>query len=241
VEQLRDRPGDEQHAAMIDLTTVDGISVVTLRAGENRFNLPFVSALIDTIGEAAERAKPLVLTGEGKFFSNGLDLDWLRDEGQAQAGELFPALYRLLADVLTFPGVTVAAINGHAFGGGLILSLAADYRVMRSDRGYFCFPEVDLGMSMSDEFDAIIKAKLPADALLHALITGQRFGGDDAKAAGLVHESTTEDALLDTALGIVRPLADKNGETIGRIKAKHFQSVVATLTGGSGQGPQSGS
>ena len=226
---------------MIDISTVDDISVVTLRNGENRFNLPFVAAFSEILDEAAGRAKPLVITGEGKFFSNGLDLDWLRGEGQPQAGELFPALYRLLATVLTFPGATVAAINGHAFGAGLILSLAADYRVMRSDRGFFCFPEVDLGMSMSDEFEAVIKAKLPADALLHALITGHRYGGDDAKAAGLVHESTTEDALLETALGVVRPLVDKDGATIGRIKAKHFESVVATLTSGSGQGPQSGS
>jgi Delta3-Delta2-enoyl-CoA isomerase len=226
---------------MIDLTTVDDVSVVTLRAGENRFNLPFVEALAETLDAAAERAMPLVLTGEGKFFCNGLDLDWLRGEGPEGRDQLFPALYALLAKVLTFPGATVAAINGHAFGAGLILSLAADYRVMRSDRGYFCFPEVDLGMSMSDEFEAIITAKLPADALLHALITGHRYGGDEAKAAGLVHESTSEEALLETALGIARPLASKDGGTIGRIKDKHFEGVVATLIGGSGQAPQSGS
>ena len=226
---------------MIDLTIVDDVSVVTLRAGENRFNLPFVEALADTLRDAAEREKPLVLTGEGKFFSNGLDLDWLRGEGQERAGEMFPALYRLLAQVVTFPGVTVAAINGHAFGAGLILSLAADYRVMRADRGYFCFPEVDLGMAMSDEFSAIIQAKLPADPLLHALITGHRYSGEEAKAAGLVHAAASEDALVETALTIARPLTAKSGETIGRIKAKHFEALVATLTGGSGAAPQAGS
>jgi Delta3-Delta2-enoyl-CoA isomerase len=224
---------------MIDLTTVDDVSVVTLRAGENRFNLPFVRTLAETIDAAAERAKPLVVTGEGKFFSNGLDLEWLGSADRDEAGALFPALYALLARLLTFPGATVAAINGHAFGGGLILSVAADFRVMRSDRGYFCFPEVDLDMAMSDEFDAIIQAKLPADPLLRALITGQRYSGEEAKAAGLVHEAATEEAVLETALGIARPLATKNGETVGRIKAKHFERVVATLTRGSGEAPQS--
>jgi enoyl-CoA hydratase/carnithine racemase len=226
---------------MLDLITIDDVSVVTLRNGENRFNLPFVEAFADALTTAAQREKPLVVTGEGKFFSNGLDLEWLRGEGQARADEMFPALYRLLAQLVTFPGVTVAAINGHAFGAGLILSLAADYRVMRADRGFFCFPEVDLGMAMSDEFSAIIQAKLPADPLLHALITGHRYGGEEAKTAGLVHEVATEELLLETALGIARPLAEKSGATIGRIKAKHWEQLVATLTGGSGQAPQAGS
>lgn len=214
---------------MIDHDIVDGVSLITMRAGENRFNLPFVEALTAAIDEAADRTGPLVLTGEGKFFSNGLDLDWLRGEGADRAEAMFPELYRLLAKILTFPGSTVAAINGHAFGGGLIVSAVADRRVMRADRGFFCFPEVDLGMAMSDEFDAVIQAKLPADALLQALVSGHRYGGDEAVAAGLVHAATTEDALVPTAIAMAAETTDKDGATIGRIKAKHFQHVVGLL------------
>ncbi len=214
---------------MIDHDIVDDVTLLTMRAGENRFNLPFVEALTAAVDDAAARAKPLVLTGEGKFFSNGLDLDWLRGEGADRAEAMFPVLYRLLAKILTFPGATVAAINGHAFGGGLIVSAVADRRVMRSDRGFFCFPEVDLGMAMSDEFDAVIQAKLPADSLLQALVSGHRYGGPEAKAAGLVHEVATEDQLVPTSVAMAAELAAKDGETIGRIKAKHFQSVVALL------------
>lgn len=84
-------------------------------------------------------------------------------------------------------------------------------------------------MAMSDEFDAVIKAKLPADALLHALVTGHRYGAGEAVDAGLVHRSAGEEELLDTAVGMVRDLAAKDGETIGRIKAKHFERVVDLL------------
>lgn len=213
---------------MIDQRVVDDVTVLCMTAGENRFNLPFVEAMTAAVDEAAGRAKPLVITAEGKFFSNGLDLEWLQgDQGRAEA--MFPALYRLLGKILTFPGATAAAINGHAFGAGLILSAVADWRVMRADRGYFCFPEVDLGMAMSDEFDAVIKAKLPAEALLHALVTGHRYGGDEAVEAGLVHRTAGEEELLDTALGMVRDLAAKDGEAIGRIKAKHFERVIEIL------------
>jgi Delta3-Delta2-enoyl-CoA isomerase len=213
---------------MIEPRVVDDVTVLTMRAGENRFNLPFVEAITEAVDGAAARAKPLVLTGDGKFFSNGLDLDWLRED-RSRADTMFPALYRLLAKVLTFPGATVAAINGHAFGGGLILSAVADRRVMREDRGFFCFPEVDLGMAMSDEFDAVIQAKLPAEALLQALVTGHRYTGPEAVEAGLVHAVAPEGALVDTAVAMVRDLAAKDGETIGRIKAKHYQRVVETL------------
>src|SRR5690606_11360743 len=128
----------------------------------------------------------LVLTGEGKFFSNGLDLDWLGGEGRSEASEMFDAFYRFLARLLTFPGATVAAVNGHAFGAGPVMCGATDFRVMREDRGFFCFPEVDLGMAMSDGFDAIIQATYPSRPPLRALLTGRRDTGPEAVVEGLV-------------------------------------------------------
>lgn len=49
--------------------------------------------------------------------------------------------------MLTLPMPTVAAVTGHAFGGGALLAMAHDWRVMRGDRGYFCFPEVDIRLA----------------------------------------------------------------------------------------------
>lgn len=216
---------------MIEIDVVDDVSVVTMRSGENRFNAGSVARLTSLVAEASERRRPLVITGDGKFFSNGLDLDWIRGDGSDDAEQMFADLYSLMADLLVFPGITVAAINGHAFGAGLILSACTDYRVMRSDRGYFCFPEVDLGMAMSDEFDAIIKATLPTEAMFHALITGHRYGGEEARAVGLVHATASEDDLLGLALDQARRWIDKDGDTIGRIKAKHHQVLAALLRG----------
>lgn len=215
---------------MIDLSTTNGVSVLTMQAGENRLNLAFVSSLDDAVGEAARSGAPLVIAGEGKFFSNGLDLEWLRGEGESQAGEMMTRLYALLARIVTFPGLTVAAINGHAFGGGVMIAGAADYRLMRADRGYFCFPEVDLGMAMSDQFDALIKAKYPATSLWRALVTGHRYGGEEATEAGLVDGYTTEALLVDRAVELAGAHADKDGAAVGRLKAKHFEDLVATLT-----------
>src|SRR5262245_58748493 len=112
--------------AMIDMTTVDGVTLATMQDGENRFNLAFVTALEQALTAAAGEGRPLVLTGTGKFFTNGLDIGWLgSDEAAGRAGgQMMATLHRVLAQLLAFPCATVAAVNGHAFGAGAILAAA---------------------------------------------------------------------------------------------------------------------
>ena len=216
----------------IDVTTVDGVTLVTMQAGENRFGLPFVTALEQILLAAGDEGRPLVLTGDGKYFSNGLDLDWLGSAGPDEAAGSMAILHRVLARLLAFPGATVAAVNGHAFGAGAILAAAADVRVMRQDRGYFCFPEVDLGLAMSREFDAVLQAKYSRPSLLTALLTGKRFGADEALALGFVDGVASEGALVPDALARARELAGKDGATVGAIKQSLYRSALAVLAAG---------
>ena len=65
-------------------------------------------------------------------------------------------LEQTIGRLLVFPAYTVAAINGHAFAGGALISCAFDYRVMREDRGYFCFPEVDIRIPFTAGMAALI-------------------------------------------------------------------------------------
>lgn len=216
----------------IDVTVDDGVTLVTMQAGENRFGLPFVTDLERTLLAAGDGGRPLVLTGSGRFFSNGLDLDWLGSAGPGEAAEMMTTLHRVLARLLSFPGATVAAVNGHAFGAGAILAAAADMRVMRQDRGYFCFPEVDLGLAMSEQFDAVLQAKYLKSSLLTGLLTGRRFGGDEARALGFVDGVATEESLVADALARARELAGKDGATVGAIKQSLYRSALAVLAAG---------
>jgi len=75
--------------------------------------------------KAAAHPKALVVTGSGKFFSNGLDLKVF--ETPTQVPVLVAALNKVLASILTHDGHTIAAINGHAFGAGLFIALACDW------------------------------------------------------------------------------------------------------------------
>lgn len=138
----------------------------------------------------------------------------------------------LLARVLSLPVPTVAAVNGHAFGAGAMLALAHDYRIMRADRGYFCLPEVDLGMPFTPGMAALIQAKLTPAAAIASMTTGRRFGGPEARDLGLVDDIADLDRLIASADALVRPLAGKDRKTLGRIKATMFASPLAALREG---------
>jgi enoyl-CoA hydratase/carnithine racemase len=217
------------YAGVVDVGVVDGVTLVTMRGGENRFGLPFVTRLDEVLRGAAAERRPLVLTGEGKFFSNGLDLDWLGTASPDEAQASMRVLHQVLARLLVFPGVTVAAVNGHAFGAGAILAAAADVRVMRQDRGYFCFPEVDLGLAMSAQFDAVLQAKFSRASLLTGLITGKRFGGDEARELGYVDQVAAGDKVVATALDHARSLAGKDGATLQAIKTSLYREALSVL------------
>src|SRR5215471_7102115 len=122
---------------MFDLTRHDSVYVLTMNAGENRFNATSVAALNRALDEVEndKGAVALVTTGSGKFYSNGLDLDWIGSAECTDRPAFIGEVHRLLARVLGFPRPVVAAVNGHVFAAGAMLMLAHDFAVMRSDRG----------------------------------------------------------------------------------------------------------
>ncbi|WP_148613685.1 enoyl-CoA hydratase-related protein [Nocardioides rubriscoriae] len=211
--------------------TQDGtLWTIDLGDDENRFSPSFltsVTAFLDDLAGSSEPAA-LLTVGGGKFYSNGLDLDWLGAHPD-ELGSYVARVQELFAKVLTLPVPTVAAVNGHAFGAGAMVALAHDYRVMRDDRGYFCFPEVDIHIPFSPGMSALVMAKVSARTAVDAMTTGRRFGAADAVAAGLVDASSSLEDLTTTATGFVRDLAGKDRATLGAIKSTMYADVVATL------------
>lgn len=197
---------------MIDVRREGPVLVAQMRAGENRFNLKFLAALNAALDQAEGAAEPtaLLLTGDGKFFSNGLDLAWMSGEGKDHVGEVVVGMQRVFARLLASPIVSVAALNGHAFAGGAMLALACDFRVMRTDRGFFCIPEIDLGLPLGPGMASLIQARLPKLAAHEAIVTGKRYGGTEALTRGIVDYAVPEVDLLSKSTALVAPLAAKN-------------------------------
>lgn len=212
------------------LSKADAVWTITMDDGENRMSPDYLSRMAEHLDEIAESTEPAVLVtvGTGKFFSNGLDLDWLT----ANPGEFNPYIDRihaLLDRVLTLPVPTVAAINGHAFGGGALLAMAHDFRVMRTERGFFCFPEVDVHIPFTEGMASMVQAKITPQAAVASMTTGARFGGDGALAAGLVDAAVDESELLAAASAKVADLAGKDRTTLGQIKRTMFARAHEAL------------
>lgn len=218
---------------MIELERDGEVFVLHMKDGENRLNRPFlddVNRALDEV-DASQGNAALVTTGEGRFYSTGLDLEWL--SSGAEPPRVFLAdLHMVLARLLAFPVVTVAAINGHAFAGGAMLALAHDFRLMRSDRGYFCFPEVDLGTGrpLTPGMYALLDARLPRSTAHEALVTGRRYTASEAVASQLVHAAAPEAELLPRAVELARGLAGKDRATLGALKRGLFASALEALS-----------
>jgi enoyl-CoA hydratase/carnithine racemase len=214
----------------INLTYDEKIAILDLGDDENRFSPSFldeVDARLDEIVGAG--AQGLVTTGGGKFYSNGLDLDWLAANGERTQWYV-GRVQGMLARILTLPVPTVAALVGHAFGAGAMLALAHDFRVMRADRGYFCFPEADIRIPFTTGMAALIQAKLTPQAAVASMTTGRRFGGDDAALLGIVDTVAAEGAVTSAAVEILRPLGSKDPGTLGAIKQTMFGHAAHALT-----------
>lgn len=213
------------------------VAVLHMRAGENRFNpenLDLLEAALDEVEGAEGGPAPLVLTGEAKFFSNGLDLEWMSSAPEGEPQRVLERVHALYARLLAFPSFTVAAINGHAFAAGGMLALACDQRVMRADRGFFCLPEVDLGIPFSEGMSALIQAKLPVRTAQEAMLTGRRYGGPEAEAAGIVDEAAPEDQVLGRAVARASALAGRSPMAVAGIKAGIYERALDRLRGGGG-------
>ena len=219
------------------LTREDDVLVLDLGDDENRFTLDWLTEAeraLDQV-ETAEGARALVTTAGGRIYSNGLDLDWLLAhpaEGQGYAARIEV----LLARVLAAPLYTVAALPGHAFGGGAMLALAHDARVMRADRGFWCLPEAALGLPFQPGMAALIQARLAPQVAHEAMTTGRRYGGTEARDAAIVDAAVGEAEVRPTAVVLAAAQAGLAGPTLAGIKTTMYGPVLAALRRGAAAG-----
>lgn len=218
----------------VSLTHSDDLFCLRMDRGQNVINPDMVSALDQALAqvEEAEHPKSLVILGGPKFFSNGLDVcrsaartcraalggghllltysgpacgqvTWMMNNSSATPA-MIESFWRLLARLLVLDCRSVAAISGHAFGAGIFLALACDWRIMRTERGFANFPELNLGMRLSKAFAELSKAKLSPAALREGVLTGRRYDSTAALAAGLVDAECPMEALPAEAEKLAR-------------------------------------
>jgi len=189
---------------MINLEKKESIYFLTMDAGENRWNTTFVREFSKALDEVEKDDGPGVLittSSDPKFFSNGLDLDWIQspsdfpERGDREVfGEEF--MY-LMGRIITLPIPTICAINGHAFGAGFMLALSHDVRIMREDRGFLCANEIQLGLKIPRPELALFRHKIPAHSFFETVQLSKRWTGPAALEAGIIQSISTIDNLAE--------------------------------------------
>jgi len=201
---------------MIEISREAGLWVLTLNRPEkaNAVTKAMLATLADAVDEArAAGVAALVLTGVGRVFSAGADLD------DARAGlATDPVWERLSAAIATFPGLTIAALNGTLAGGSMGMALACDLRIAVPGAKFF-YPVMKLGFLPQPSDPARLVALVgPARAKM-ILMAGQKIEADEALAWGLIDRIVPGEALIDIARSLAADvLAAKPGHAVA-IKA----------------------
>ena len=212
--------------------TVDGpVQLLTLDEDHQVLNPDTVRAWHDVLDRASalEGDCSLVVTGQGKSFHQGLDLQFLSTVGEGHT-EFIKTVHALFGRVLRLDMPVVSAINGHAQAAGAMLTMCTDLRIMRGDRGWFRLPEVELGMGFPVVMHALIAARIPQPALHRLLALGERMGGTQAADEGVVDVAVDgEGAALELALEQARGLARYRGGNLAGIRATLYADLLAQI------------
>jgi enoyl-CoA hydratase len=182
---------------MIETADYDGIAVLTLdNRPVNALDLELLSAVPGSLAAVAD-ARAVVLTGSGRSFSAGVDLQLIIDGGPPYVEKFLPALSLAMLTVFEHPKPVVAAVNGHALAGGCVLAAACDIRLMSA--GAIGLTELAVGAPFPTvPLEIMRHAVGPA---LDAMVLGAgRLTPEQAMSIGLVHEVLEPDQLLAAAL-----------------------------------------
>uniref|UniRef100_UPI00147F7B08 enoyl-CoA hydratase/isomerase family protein n=1 Tax=Ruegeria arenilitoris TaxID=1173585 RepID=UPI00147F7B08 len=183
---------------MIDLTQQDGLWTVTINnpGKANALTGAMLSDLLQ-IAEAAQEARALILTGAGKVFSAGADLD------EARAGLATSGLWeRLSGAIAALPCLTVAALNGTMAGGANGMALACDLRIAVPTAKVF-YPVMRLGFLPQPSDVKRMRALIGPARTKLILMAGQKVTADEALAFGLVERVVASEDLMQTARDLV--------------------------------------
>jgi enoyl-CoA hydratase len=216
---------------MIDIKTDAGIAVLTLTHGNaNALDIEFCEALSARFLELHRSdAKAVVLTGQGKIFSAGVDLKRLSEGGVDYIRKFLPVLHKLYDAVFYHPKPVVAAINGHAIAGGCVLAACADRRIMAREGGRIGVTELLVGVPFPALAFEIVRFAVPARYLPEFTLSGATYSSDEALQRGWIDEVVEPDALMEDAAAVAQELALLSPAAFAQTKKQIRQTVTERL------------
>ncbi|KAL8263578.1 hypothetical protein R6Q59_021708 [Mikania micrantha] len=212
-------------------------------ADEHRLNPTLIASIRSALSEVksqSTRGTALITVAEGKFFSNGFDLAWAKSASGGSPSEAIKLLRHMVtlfkdvvADLISLPMPTIAAVTGHAAAAGLLLAMSHDYVLMRRDRGVLYMSEVDIGMTLPDYFTAAIRSKVARPEVRRdVLLRGVKFKAEDAVVKGLIDSAHDNgEKAVEAAVRLGEELTKRrwDGEVYAEIRKSLYPELIGVL------------
>ncbi|GAB2217694.1 hypothetical protein Droror1_Dr00000898 [Drosera rotundifolia] len=184
---------------------------------------------------ASSPVSALVTVAEGNFFSNGFDLAWASQSPnpKSRLSHMVRLFKPLIADLISLPMPTVAAVTGHAAAAGMVLAMAHDYVVMRKDRGVLYMSELDLGLPFPEYFTVMFREKVGSvQGRREMLLRARKVRAEEAVGYGVVDEAWEgRDRVVEAAVGMAEALGEKgwNGGVYAEIRKSLYPGLCREL------------
>ncbi|HOK06849.1 MAG TPA: enoyl-CoA hydratase/isomerase family protein [Syntrophales bacterium] len=212
------------------------VAVITMTNGENRHNPTFTEEILKAFDEieADETVYAVVITSDDpKNWSQGIDVAWLTDvfnkKDYQAIRDFMYGLNRIFKRILLYPMPVIAAINGHAFGDGSILACACDFRFMKADRGFFCFPEVDISIPFLPGMLELLKKAMPYYKLEDAVFSGKRMGAKELEEHHVIVKACADnEELMREALAFAATFTKKR-PIFGELKRRLHRHIIEIM------------
>ncbi len=175
---------------MLTIECSDRVATIRMEHGKvNAMDLEFCQALTGAMMDLAHRddVGAMILIGNPRVFSAGVDLKRLVREPLSYVGDFVPSISALFMACLRFPKPMISAISGHALAGGCVVASAADYRLLAAD-ARIGMPELRVGLALPAEGIEIFRYVVAPQFLQRVVISGIAFCGEEALSAGLADE-----------------------------------------------------
>ena len=222
--------------SIVDWKKDETVAIINMNNGENRHNPDFAKAMLAVLEEIEKDASifAVILTSsDEKSWSQGIDLSWIgpafNNKDFASIKQFMYDMNKVFTHMLLLPMPVIGALNGHTAGNGSILACCCDFRLMKADRGYFFFPEVDLNIPFLPSMQEMIKKTFPYYKLVEATLTGQRYGAVELeKHHVIVKASANAAALMEDSLAFAKTF--KKGRSIfGEMKKRFHKHIITAM------------
>lgn len=212
----------------VQVTRDSGVTLISMQHGKvNALDLELLNQIHEVFAGLAPD-EVVVLTGNGRAFSAGLDMRRLLDEGSEYSDALLQTLTDATLAIFRHPAPVIAAIDGAAIAGGALLALAADYRMMAA--GVIGLPELSVGVAFPPALLEVARYVMGNKLRMH-LLGARAVKSDEALASGFVDEIVAPEMLRDAALANAREMNNIPRVSFALVKKQLHEPTEQSIAG----------